>query len=483
MRNETTLALVAKVTDRPPAAPAPLAVPDTIYAVSSGAGRAGVAVLRLSGARAGSALKTLAGRLPPPRRASLVRLRDPDDGQTIDRGLVLWFPAPESFTGEDVAELHVHGGRAVTAAVIAALERLSGLRPAEAGEFVRRSFDHGKLDLSEVEGLADLINAETEAQRRQAVRQLDGALGRLIQGWRTALVAALAHVEATIDFADEDLAPDASVGGLLENAKHNILCLENEITLYIDDSHRGERVRHGLAVAIIGAPNVGKSSLLNALARRDAAIVSDVAGTTRDVIEVHLDLDGYPVILADTAGLREAAGDDGSPDAPHAGLEAEGMRRTRARAGTADLKLAVFDIREAARPDAATKALVDENTVVVLNKGDLMSGPVPDRVCGQAAIVVSAKTGDGLAALEQALGCAAARRLEAGGESPVFSRARHRRALLDCGDALRRAAAALSPELIAEDLRLAARALGRIAGTVDVNDILDVIFRDFCIGK
>lgn len=469
--------------DRPRPAPAPAAARDTIYAVSSGGGRAGVAVLRLSGPGAGTALMALAGRLPPARRATLARLREPADGQTIDRGLVLWFPAPESFTGEDVAELHVHGGRAVTAAVIAALERHPGLRPAEAGEFVRRSFDHGKLDLSEVEGLADLINAETEAQRRQAVRQLDGALGRLIQGWRTALVAALAHVEATIDFADEDLAPGASVDGLMEAAKHNILCLENELTLYIDDSHRGERMRHGLAVAIVGAPNVGKSSLLNALARRDAAIVSDVAGTTRDVIEVHLDLDGYPVILADTAGLREDASDSGGPDGPHAGLEAEGMRRTRARAGTADLKVAVFDIRAAAKPDAATKALVDDDTVVVLNKGDLNAGHVPERVCGQAAIIVSAKTGDGLAALERALARAAARRLEAGGASPVFSRARHRRALLDCGAALRRAAAAPLPELAAEDLRLAARALGRIAGTVDVEDILDVVFRDFCIGK
>jgi tRNA modification GTPase len=238
-----------------------------------------------------------------------------------------------------------------------------------------------------------------------------------------------------------------------------------------------------LVVAIIGAPNVGKSSLLNALARRDAAIVSDVAGTTRDVIEVHLDLDGYPVILADTAGLRDGIDEDAGDGGPHAGLEAEGMRRTRARAGTADLKVAVFDIREAARPDTATKALVDDNTVVVLNKGDLSSGHVPDRVCGQAAITVSAKTGDGLAALERALGRAAASRLEAGGESPVFSRARHRRALQDCGAALRRAAAAPLPELAAEDLRLAARALGRIAGTVDVEDILDVVFRDFCIGK
>jgi tRNA modification GTPase len=476
MRNETDLALMA---DRPPAAPAQAADRQTIYAVSSGVGRAGVAVLRLSGPGAGPALTALAGRLPPARRAALVRLRDPSGGQTIDRSLVLWFPAPGSFTGEDVAELHVHGGRAVTAAVIAALERLPGLRPAEAGEFVRRSFDNGKLDLSEVEGLADLINAETEAQRRQAVAQLDGALGRLTRNWRTTLVTALAHVEATIDFADEDLAPGAGPDGVLKSVKHHILCLENDITQYIDDSYRGERVRHGLAVTIIGAPNVGKSSLLNALAKRDAAIVSDIAGTTRDVIEVHLDLDGYPVILADTAGLRDGARDD----EPHARIEAEGMRRTKARALAADLKVAVFDIRETGMPDSATGALVDDNTLVVLNKADLAAAQVPDRVCGQAAIAVSAKTGDGLGALERALGRAAAGRLEAGSGSPVFSRARHRRALQDCASALHRAAAAPLPELAAEDLRLAARALGRIAGTVDVEDILDVVFRDFCIGK
>ncbi|HEX9789277.1 MAG TPA: tRNA uridine-5-carboxymethylaminomethyl(34) synthesis GTPase MnmE [Kiloniellales bacterium] len=488
MRNKPALTLVA---DRPSPAPVQAAGRETIYAVSSGVGRAGVAVLRLSGPGAGAALTALAGRLPPARRAVLARLRDPADGQTIDKGLVLWFPAPESFTGEDVAELHVHGGRAVTAAVFAVLERLPGLRPAEAGEFVRRSFDNGKLDLSEVEGLADLINAETEAQRRQAIGQLDGALGRLLQGWRTALVAALAHVETTIDFADEDLAPDAGPDGLLETVKHNILCIEKEITLYIDDSYRGERVRQGLTVAIVGTPNVGKSSLLNALARRDAAIVSDVAGTTRDVIEVYLDVGGYPVTLADTAGLRQGTGqgtgENAGDEGPQASIEAEGMRRTRARAAVADLKVAVFDIRAAAPPDAATRALVDDNTLVVLNKGDLApelaAELVSAAVCGQAAITVSAKTGVGLAALEQALGRAAASRLEAGSDSPVFSRARHRRALQDCRAALGRAVTAPLAELAAEDLRLALRALGRIAGSVDVEDILDVIFRDFCIGK
>ena len=463
----------------PEQAPAAVTAGETIFAVSSGAGRAGVAVLRLSGAGAGAALRALAGRLPPPRQASLARLRDPADGETIDRGLILWFPAPASFTGEDVAELHVHGGRAVVAAAIGVLERIPGLRPAEAGEFTRRAFDNGKLDLSEVEGLADLINAETEAQRRQAERQLGGLLGRLTEEWRQSLVGSLAHLEASIDFADEDLAPGVGVKALLEAVKHNIWCLEEVIAQYIDDSHRGERLRHGLAVTIVGAPNVGKSSLLNALARREAAIVSAVAGTTRDVIEVRLDLDGYPVILADTAGLREdAPGGD-----PHGGIEAEGIRRTRAQVSASDLKLAVFDIRTARDPDPATAALVDGDTVVVLNKQDLASAWGLEEVCGRPALPISALTGAGLTALEQALGREVAERLGDAAEVPVFSRARHRRALQDCVSALQRAKAAPLPELAAEDLRLAVRALGRIAGTVDVEDILDVVFRDFCIGK
>ncbi len=460
-------------------APARVAARETIYALSSGAGRAGVAVLRLSGAGAGAALTALAGSLPPPRQATLAQLRDPDNGETIDRGLVLWFPGPGSFTGEDVAELHVHGGRAVLAAALQVLGRIPGLRPAEAGEFTRRAFDNGKLDLSEAEGLADLIDAETEAQRRQAVRQLGGALSRLTDGWRDTLVAALAHLEATIDFADEDLTPDADSSAIANTIQHNILCLKNEITLYIDKSYQGERLRCGLSIAIVGAPNVGKSSLLNALARRDAAIVSDVAGTTRDVVEVYLDLDGYPVILADTAGLHDGT----SVDDRHASVEVEGMHRARAQAAVADLTIAVFDIRQVRDPDPSTLALVNADTVVVLSKRDLAEGDGPGELGGRPTVAVSAKTGVGMAVLEAVLGREAAERLTYGSDSPLFSRARHRQALTDCAAALARAVAAPLAELAAEDVRLAVRALGRIAGRVDVEDVLDVIFRDFCIGK
>ncbi|MEE8188404.1 MAG: tRNA uridine-5-carboxymethylaminomethyl(34) synthesis GTPase MnmE [Kiloniellales bacterium] len=453
----------------------------TIFALSSAPGRAGVAVLRLTGPQAGPALEALAGPLPPPRRAQLRRIGDPATHEAIDRGLVLWFPGPGSFTGEDMAELHLHGGRAVVAAAVEALGALPGLRPAEPGEFTRRAFDRGRLDLAEVEGLADLINAETEAQRRQALRQMEGAFSRQIEEWREGLTAALAHAEAAIDFPDEELPHD-----LEGRMTHKILGLERQITEYLDDRHRGERLREGLCIAILGPPNAGKSSLLNALARRDVAIVSETAGTTRDVIEVHLDLGGYPVTLLDTAGLRELdAGPaaDGQAAEGQAAIEAEGIRRARAGAAAADLKLLVFDLQDAPDYDRATRELLDEDALAVLNKCDLVAHPERSSLDGRPAIALSAKTGAGLPALLDLLESEVAARLGGGGTAPALTRARHRAALEDCAEALRRAAGAGQPELIAEDLRLALRALGRIAGRVDVEDILDVIFRDFCIGK
>ncbi len=317
-----------------------MASEDTIFALSSAPGRAGVAVLRISGPSAGAALAALAGSCPPARHARLARLVDPDTRAAIDRALVLWFPGPASFTGEDVAELHLHGGRAVVAAAVAALAARPGLRPAEPGEFTRRAFDRGKLDLSEVEGLADLIDAETEAQRRQALRQMEGALSRQLAAWRTELVSALAQAEAAIDFPEDDLPEE--IGG---QVSHQILGLQSEISSYLGDSRCGERLREGICVALVGAPNAGKSSLLNAFARRPVAIVSEAPGTTRDVIEVHLDLGGYPVTLADTAGLSDLG-----PEAMKTGQDgvaAEGMRRARARAATADLKLAILTCRRA----------------------------------------------------------------------------------------------------------------------------------------
>lgn len=436
----------------------------TIFAPATAPGRSGVAVVRVSGPETATAVKALAGNdLPSPRVATLRTLRDPRSGDALDDGLVLWFPAPRSFTGEDVAELHLHGGRAVVAGVIEALASVSGLRVAEPGEFTRRAFENGKLDLTAAEGLADLIDAETSAQRRQALRQMEGALGRIYEGWRHRLTRALAHIEADIDFPDEDLP-----GGVADAVRPVLKGLVGEIGAHLEDGRRGERLREGLHIAIVGAPNAGKSSLLNALARREAAIVSARAGTTRDVIEVHLDLGGFPVVLADTAGLREAVDE----------IEEEGVRRALARAAAADVKIAVFDATVPA--DAATLGLIDADTVVVMNKMDVAAG-VPT-VEGIAAIAVSARTGSGLRELEERLAAFSAERL-AGTGAPALTRARHRAALEECRDALTRALTAALPELAAEDVRLASRALGRITGRVDVEDLLDVIFRDFCIGK
>jgi len=444
---------------------------ETIFAQSTPSGRAGIAVLRLSGPASGTAAQSLTGAaLPPPREARLRRFRTPD-GEVIDKGLLLWLPGPASFTGEDMAELHLHGSRAVVQAAVAALSVQPGLRPAEPGEFTRRAFDNGRLDLAEVEGLADLIAADTAAQRRQALRQLDGALSRQVTDWRDRLLRAAAHLEAEIDFSDEALP-----AGLAEEVRAQVAALSREMGAVLSDDRRGERLRDGVAIAIVGAPNVGKSSLLNALAQREAAIVAETAGTTRDVIEVHLDLGGYPVAVADTAGLRDLASEGD-------GIEAEGIRRARQRAEAADLKLAVFDLAAEGPPDAATRALLDADSLVVLNKSDRAVSTPPAALDGHPTLTVSAATGQGLDRLLARLEEAVAARLGSGDSAPAITRARHRAALTDARTALDRALDAALPELAAEDLRLATRALGRITGQVDVEDLLDVIFSDFCIGK
>jgi|APSaa5957512493_1039668.scaffolds.fasta_scaffold11318_4 tRNA modification GTPase len=436
---------------------------DTIYAPATAPGRAGIAVIRVSGAQAGAALMAVTGRaaLPPPRQATLSNFVDPECGEALDRGLVLWFPGPNSFSGEDVAELHGHGGGAVVAALLAVLSRLPGCRLAEAGEFTRRAFQHGRMDLTQAEGLADLIAAETEAQRRQAQRQMDGALGRLYEGWRADLIGALAHLEAEIDFPDEDLP-----GGMWARQKPLLEALEKEISAHLDDGHRGERLREGCHMVILGAPNVGKSSLLNALARREAAIVSSQAGTTRDIVEVHLNLGGYPVVLADTAGLRQ------SGDA----IEVEGVRRAQERGAQADLKIVLYDCAETPVPGAEVLALLGDGGILVANKTD-RAAAAPTQ-----GLPISIKTGAGLNDLLRRLGAEAGQRMGDGGSSGL-TRARHRQGLEGCRDALLRSLDGVDEELVAEDVRLAARYLGRITGRVDVEDILDVVFGDFCIGK
>jgi tRNA modification GTPase len=435
--------------------------PDTIYAPATAPGRAAIAIVRISGPAAGNALRALTGNLPPPRSARHLRLRDPDTGEALDDAVALWFPGPGSVTGEDVAELHLHGSRAALAAVMAALAR-QGLRLAEPGEFTRRAFENGKLDLTQAEAVADLVAAETEAQRRQALRQLDGALGAVYQGWGERLLRLLAHLEAAIDFPDEDLPPGIETRVAAETA-----ALAAEIARHLADGHRGERLRDGIAVAIVGPPNAGKSSLLNRLAQREAAITSPVAGTTRDVIEVAVDLAGYPVVLADTAGLRDSA------DL----VEQEGLRRALARAESAELRLFVFD---AARPRDArgAEAWPGRDTLLVANKIDLAAAP---GALPRGALAVSALTGDGIAELVAALAARVSADYVAA--APLLTRARHREALEAAEEALRRSFDARLSELRGEDLRLAWRSLGRITGRVDVEDLLDIIFADFCVGK
>jgi tRNA modification GTPase len=444
---------------------------DTIFALSSGPGRAGVAVFRISGPEAETGLKELAGSLPPPRRVSLRALRNPGDGVEIDRGLVLWLPGPESFTGEDMGELHVHGSRAVAAALTGVLAAFKGFRIAEPGEFARRAFENGKLDLTAAEGLADLIDAETEAQRRQAVRQLEGATGKLYDGWRDRLLHALAHLEAVLDFSDEGDVP----GTLAEEIATEAAAVAAEIGRHLSDGRRGERLRDGVRVVIAGPPNAGKSTLMNALARRDVAIVSARAGTTRDVIEVHLDLHGYPVILTDTAGLREA-GDE---------IEEEGVRRARQALERADVLVWLDPTGDGEGRDIPSLDGT-QRLVHVRSKWDLQADSAPAQTAESAELRLSVPKDWGVDALVERI-AAAARELCGLGEDPAISRARHRQALEDSAAALDRFAAAdkgnASTELLAEELRLATRALGRLTGRVDVEDLLDVIFADFCIGK
>ena len=437
----------------------------TIFALSSGRPPSAIAIVRVSGPQAGPALTALGGKIPPARTATRVLLRDVD-GQPLDDAVVLWFPGPASATGEDVAEFHVHGGRAVLASIFAGLASLENMRAAEPGEFTRRAFENGKLDLTEAEGLDDLIHADTDHQRRQALRQLKGLLGDRARDWRARIIEASALIEAGIDFSDEGDVP----AELIVPALGKIRTLLEEIEKVLAAQGQSERLRDGLVVAIAGPPNVGKSTLMNQLARREVAIVSPHAGTTRDVIEVQLDLDGYPVTVIDTAGIRET-------DDP---VEQEGVRRARARAAEADLVLWLADA-------ANEKVEHSGPTPVwrVRNKIDLdqASRPMADTAI-RTGFWISAKSGDGVPELIAGL-VGFAEGYFGATEVGLISRARQRQLLQETASSLHRSmdVAEEGEELAAEELRVAAHSLGRLLGRVDVEDILDVIFREFCVGK
>ncbi len=449
----------------------PRGTTDTIIALASGSGRAGVAVIRVSGP---GALGILAhySKLPAPapRQAAIRTLHD-GDGGFLDEAIVLWMPGPNSYTGQDVVEFHVHGGPAVIEAVLEAGLKSRLCRVAEPGEFTRRAFEAGRLDLTQAEAIGDLIDAETEGQRRQAARLYQGEAARTFESWRGLLVSAMAALEASIDFPDESDIP----GEIDLAALEPIEALAADLESALGDAGRLRTVREGFRVAILGNPNVGKSSLMNRLARREAAIVSPIAGTTRDVVEVRLVLAGYPVWVADTAGLREAA------DA----IEAEGIRRALARADEADLRIWVADASARVSRETRAGAAPRAGDLQVLNKADLMSA-APAQAGGEDVFVVSARTGAGFDALERRVAQIVRERLDTD-EAPLVTRARHRElveeALAAVERALEGARIGIGAELVSEDLRLAARALGRITGSIDAEDLLDRIFSQFCVGK
>ncbi|XP_071104655.1 tRNA modification GTPase GTPBP3, mitochondrial-like [Haliotis cracherodii] len=483
----------------------------TIFALSSSHGRAGVAVIRVSGPSTSESLRQMVRRIPPPRKAALRRIYHPQSTEAIDKGLVLWFPGPRSFTGEDCAEFQVHGGAAVVTAMLTALGELPGFRHAEAGEFTKRAYMNGQLDLTEVEGLSDLISAETEAQRHQALRQMEGDLGNMYMAWRKRIIKCLANVEAYIDFSEDENIED----GVLHHARSEVKVMVGEMKSHLHDNRRGERLRSGVRVAIIGEPNVGKSSLLNALCQRPAAIVSPIAGTTRDVVETALNIGGYPVLLSDTAGLRETG------DA----VEKEGVRRAVERAKQADIKIILVDAttfsldhtnfevdkfvsdhlhdlgvtdrtkhedREAEREMAVAEDAVqqseDRHTVLVVNKCDLVPSWNPPCPAGDVpTAALSCTTGAGMKNFTNLL--AERVKLACGNPlsgNPSLTKARHRHHLTQCVSHLE---SYLNLEqdtdvvLSAHQLRKAARELGKITGKITSEDILDIIFKDFCIGK
>ncbi|KAI9323809.1 hypothetical protein BX666DRAFT_2038380 [Dichotomocladium elegans] len=453
----------------------------TIYALSSAPGKAGVAVIRVSGPQAKQALRSCVPTVPiwQPRLAYLKSICHPVSGAKLDRGLILWFPGPKSFTGNDTVEFHVHGGNAVVRSVLDALGELPDFRPAEQGEFAKQAFDNDKLDLTELEGLADLLNAETEAQRLLALRQAEGGLRVPYERWRTHIIETMALTEAVIDFGEDEQIDD----GALETAASNVRAMRDAILAHLDDGHVGEIVRNGIRITIVGPPNAGKSTLLNMLAKREAAIVSDIPGTTRDVVEVTLNLGGYPVMISDTAGLRD------SEDV----IEKEGMKRALSRLDLADIKICLVPLTEWRKLDATVRQVLGMDTFVILTKQDL----VDDTIVQSAKTTLSGKvrgvwtlscrTGQGVSLfLNDMIELFKTTFDDAMTNPSLITQARHRRHLQDCQLNTIHLHVALPPDdvvLGAEALRQAANALGRITGRVDVEDVLDVLFSQFCIGK
>jgi tRNA modification GTPase len=438
---------------------------ETIFALATPPGKSGVAIIRISGPQTQNILYSLGiNKLPIERYAKLHKVYHPISQELIDKSLILYFKAPASFTGEDCAELHLHGGRAIIDHIYDALNSIEDVRLAQAGEFSLRAFNNGKIDLTEAEALADLIDAETKMQHKQALRQMSGELKNLYQSWRETIIKGLSLVEAYIDFPDEDIPEEITIE--LNNLVKTMI---GSISNHLNDNNRGEKLRSGIYVTIIGAANVGKSSLLNLLAKRDVAIVSNIAGTTRDVIEVKLDLEGYPFIISDTAGLRKTSDE----------IETEGIKRALDSAKNADLKIAIFDNTEEIL-DQNTMELIDDNTIVLFNKIDLAS--YKHRDITKESIPISIINNLGIDLLLSKLKAFAYENFSPSSD-PVITRSRHRKHLSLSIDALLRFNKNLPIELAAEELRIAASHLGKIMGRIDVEEILDQIFSSFCIGK
>lgn len=436
----------------------------TIFALATPPGKSGVAIIRISGPEAFTSLtKLTTANSIIPRQATLRNIYDPMDHQLIDKSVIITFPAPHSFTGEDIVELHIHGSRAVINIIISILSKFSNLRLANPGEFAKRAFLNGKMDLTSAEGLGDLIDAETSIQQKQAIRQMEGNLANMYDNWKNSLIRLLALLEAFLDFPEEDIPSD-----IMDEVNEGVDNLKNNIYLHLNDQNKGEIIRRGIYIAILGAPNVGKSTLLNYLTRKDAAIVSSIAGTTRDIIEVNLDLDGYPVTIADTAGIRN------SEDI----IELEGINRAFKKADHADIKLIILDASNPFSYDKEIISMIDTNTIVLINKID----EEPNYIEIENSIKISINKNIGLDNFLQSLSEFIAKKFSLSSD-PLITRERHRYHLNNCYETLSYFTVNKPLELACEDLRLSARSLGQIVGTIEVETILDEIFINFCIGK